>query len=194
MTDYLSQYDQAVRRKCYTTLKNGKVVNTGDLLRTLQTMTSASVRDTMGLGSLGRSPDQLLELIAMKVPEVEYEIPSRSSSATILVPRFSFIPVPGFSLIGSDVGSDVETGSDYGPDPETLAEILRENPQTAAYLRSVEQGTPLGMPPSRPTGMPIPERVTPNPLVSREGQTMGMLSPDLVRNLEATGQYLYTTV
>lgn len=184
MTDYLSQYDQAVRRKCYTTLKNGKVVNTGDLLRTLQTMTSASVRDTMGLGSLGRSPDQLLELIAMKVPEPYDDIlfGSRSSSSSS--------PIRGFSF----VGSDVESASDYEPDPEILAEILRENPQTAAYLRSVEQGTPLGMPPSRPTGMPIPERVTPNPLVSREGQTMGMLSPDLVRNLEATGQYLYTTV
>lgn len=173
MTDYLTRYDQAVKRNCYVTLKNGKVVNKGDLMKSLRTMASRSIRDEMRLGALGRTPHQLLELVARKVPEPEYDFDDSSSSSTI--------PIRGYSFIG------VSSESEDEPDLETLAETRRENPQTAAYLRAFEEGTPLTIPPSRPAGMPIPEGVTPNPLVSRE---LGMLT-ELVRNLEETGQYLF---
>lgn len=61
-----------------------------------------------------------------------------------------------------------ETSSEGGPDEEELAEMRREAPQVAAFLRAVEEGgtMPL-MPPRRPTGMPESEGVRPTTTARR---------------------------
>ena len=147
------------------------------------------VAEAMSALSSNQRPAMVLEVsqqLAESVPEDEWlqgvESPSGSEGGSD-AERFR-----GFMFQG------VESDSDSGPDAETMAQIIREAPGTAAYIRAYEAGTPMQMSGFRPAGMPTPTGTTPNPLF--RGGSMSeilALNPENLQGVQP-GQYVFETL